>query len=573
MKTTRNFKSAISLILALMMVIALVPATGITVVAAENTIDMSLYDSQTEFVITTVEDWKNVALAEKNWNGKILKLGADFKGTADEPLALPILANNFQGTFDGNGHVIEYATNASIRPAHDLWDVVANSLLFRHVNGATVKNVTLKNCTVQNLRPGDSGNGLLASWINSIGFTVSGVVIDNCTLPPYASGTDLGYIVGKDAAFPLTVTDTVIKNCSLTGGDKTGFVTGRVQTTFKVDGLQILDCNFTATGGDTGVIVGYAGNTTSVMDLNNIYMSGVTATSSGANIAMISSAFAGKTTISNSVFSGTVINGYDTRTGMLFQREQDAAAANKLTINNCVFDTQWKAGAEYDWYMGKLPLVGAWNGTAGSTVTVNNCVDTGASTTAYAVYVVGNGVTWNGNALGAISKVYTKDDSVLKLANDKLASIVKRDDNGFILSVGGQITAGYLQSAAGTDSTYSVRFIALSQLAAAAQAGIKIVVKNAGTDTVVKTFDTTECEIYDSLSAYDAASGAKIASYKAADFGAEKFMAVVLTNIPTGAAYDYEITPHYVTEGGITVTGKTIVAKYDANGTLTNADA
>ena len=575
MKTTRNFKSAISLIMALVMVAALIPAAGISVVAAEDTITGNISDliaaGQKEFVISTVSDWSKVANYSDEyyiatggtwtWAGMTLKLGADIRGEEGNLSALRVLANNFQGIFDGDGHTIEYVTNTS----H------SNSILFRHVNGATVKNVTLKNCTVQNLRSNESGNGLIATWINSIGFTVSNVVIDNCTLPDYVSGVALGYIVGKDAGFPLTVTDTVIKNCNLTGGDKTGFVTGRVQGVFNVDGLQILDCNFNATSGDTGVIVGYAANTSAVMTLNNVYISGVTATSAGANIAMVSSAFAGKTTISNSVFSGTVINGHDTRVGLLFGREQDVAAENKLVVNNCAFDVQWNANETV--VMGKLPLVGSWNGNAGSTVAVNNCVDVETTTMVYGPYQIANGVTWNGTAWAATSqKTWAKDDSVLKL-NKSLTDLVKRDANGFILSVGGQITAGYQQSAVGTDGTYSVRFIALSQLETAADAGIKIVVKNAGTDTVVNTFDTTKCDIYDTLSAYDAESGAKITSYNAADFGAEKFMAVILTNIPTGTAYDYEITPHYVTEGGITITGKTIVAKYDANGTLTNADA
>ena len=87
---------------------------------------------------------------------------------------------------------------------------------------------------------------------------------------------------------------------------------------------------------------------------------------------------------------------------------------------------------------------------------------------------------------------------------------------------------------------------------------------------VVKTFTTSECLTYDELKAYSPVDGAEIGKYNATEFGATKFMAVIIENIPTGTAYTFEVTPHY-TRGNIEMTGITQTARFDANGNLINS--
>ncbi|MBQ8849068.1 MAG: hypothetical protein IJ011_01890 [Clostridia bacterium] len=170
------------------------------------------------------------------------------------------------------------------------------------------------------------------------------------------------------------------------------------------------------------------------------------------------------------------------------------------------------------------------------------------------------------------------DGSVAYITEDRLSQIVKYDANGFISSVSDHLMAGYVQDNVADNATltasdtYAIRFVALCQLENATSAGMTIVVKDPTTGAVIKTFDTSACEFYDTLTAFDA-DGAQIAEYSASDYGASKFAAVIIKGIPAGAAYDFEITTHYTTEAGIVVNGNTKTAKYDANGRLLNGAA
>ena len=54
----------------------------------------------------------------------------------------------------------------------------------------------------------------------------------------------------------------------------------------------------------------------------------------------------------------------------------------------------------------------------------------------------------------------------------------------------------------------------------------------------------------------------------AEDFGAAKFLAVTITNIPTGTAYTFKVTPNFTTESGAEVSGETVTINYEATGKL-----
>lgn len=220
----------------------------------------------------------------------------------------------------------------------------------------------------------------------------------------------------------------------------------------------------------------------------------------------------------------------------------DANAPTEIIVQNCV--TSYAGAPGKDFYLA---------------TNVRNLIFNGVQTTNYTVY---------------------SDDSLCQLSAERTEAVVKRDANNDIISIGGVLAGGYLQTTNTYTVTpeegeaytaYAVRFIALSQLDSPKNAGILITVKDAE-GNVVKTFNTLKCEAYDTLSAYGP-DGSKLPAYNASNysFGASKFIAVVIEDIPTGSAYSFEVTPHYTTEGGMTVMGETRTAKLDANGVLTNA--
>ncbi len=215
--------------------------------------------------------------------------------------------------------------------------------------------------------------------------------------------------------------------------------------------------------------------------------------------------------------------------------------------------------------------------TAPTDIRVQNCVTNVTGTPDEDFWLVGNSnnLKLNGNALAINTD--GSDDSLCQMTDAQINAMIKRDANGDILSIGGVLTGGYLQYTAAYTVTpeegdpytaYAIRFIALSQLDAPANAGIKVVVKDADGNVVAEA-DTLECKAYMSLTAY-APSGAALETYNAKDYGASRFIAVVIEDIPTGADYSFEVTPHYVVTGGITIYGKTTVAQFDATGNLVN---
>ena len=294
--------------------------------------------------------------------------------------------------------------------------------------------------------------------------------------------------------------------------------------------------------------------------------------------------FTGTYTVTDTLVGGTICNteGYQYGTGSVFGYV--GAYGSTIIVQNSVITTCYTD--ETDAPRGLV--VGRWF-TSTANMTVKNCVTNYPGIVGTDISSIVNvnsqggsnypcdGRSYNGFDLtGEYTGKYS-DDSVCQMSDEQINAMIKRDTNGDILSIGGMVTGGYEQHTATYTVTpaegaaytaYAVRFIALSQLEAPANAGIKVVAKDAE-GNVVAEFDTLACKAYDSLIAY-APSSETLEAYEATDYGAAKFLAVVIEDIPTGAAYSFEVTPHYETEGGITIYGKTTVAEFDANGNLTN---
>ncbi len=132
---------------------------------------------------------------------------------------------------------------------------------------------------------------------------------------------------------------------------------------------------------------------------------------------------------------------------------------------------------------------------------------------------------------------------------DVLANLIKRDSKNFIESVNDYVRCGLVQVSNEVDGKYMVRFIGTSIFNDIESAHMKITA-TLGAET--KVFEA-DCEAYDVLTAHGTA--AQIKRVASESFGAEKFVAITVSDIPAASAndivFDIELT---VIAGGVTYT-------------------
>ena len=254
----------LSLILAACIILSAIPMLGVTAFAADNApatltaedITNAIANKGT-IVINNKADWLvfSTAAPDNNYAGVTVKLGADIvvnEGfdpakvagmTTAEISALTVtsskVANQFQGTFDGQDHTIEglYMTGG---------------YLFAHNHG-TVKDVTFKNCYSKST---GSRTAIIAEAMRNANAVVENVDMVNCYVINGANnGAAAGFIV-----MPFAGT---IRNCSFSGMVEaavgTGAIAGAFVGNFANDGTTyIQNCVNTGTikSATTGGIVG-----------------------------------------------------------------------------------------------------------------------------------------------------------------------------------------------------------------------------------------------------------------------------------------------------------------------------
>ena len=136
------------IILSFIMLISLLPVTALAGEAAWDgtTVDTSWYDantSATEFTISDSADLAGLAKlvnAGNNFSGKTIKLGADIDLNNQEWTPIGKSGANFQGTFDGQEHII---SNLTVNQPSK-----SDVGLFGYTTGGQVKNFTLHNVKV-----------------------------------------------------------------------------------------------------------------------------------------------------------------------------------------------------------------------------------------------------------------------------------------------------------------------------------------------------------------------------------------------------------------------------------------
>lgn len=555
----RPLKRTLSLALAVLMTVLVIPFSTLLVSAESGTApsaspstgrvltdnDLSGTEPEGEgtYYINSTSDWYKVRSASHDrspqwtWKNKTVVLNADLDFGANESWRL---FYEFEGTFDGNGHTIKNTTTKGFQ-----------FLVFNLKDGAVIKNVTFKDITHtygrDNTTYGEGGNGLIAGDVAAdASVTFESVCVDTCTVSATGDMTwNYGFLLGRvQSKGSLTIKNCVIKN-SKVGADsnRIGLAVGKMNGNCSVNGLQVLDCEFTKGNGwaSYGTFGEVCENCT--LTASNVYMSGIThASGTMSNAMLVGSCDTGVgVVVKNSVFSSNGLTVIAT-TGRI----------PSVKFDTCIFDMNDSS---------VLNSVGKNNNLV--EVITNNCVTTSDNLKQINALTQGTTITLN----EGMSK--TADDSILKVSKERAAEMFTRNDKGFITKVDGHISVNYAQDTTGgtavaVGETYSIRFIAVSQVAAPKNAGITVVARIHGTSTQ-HTYDTLECDTYDKLIGYD---GIDEFNYQASEFNAEKFMAVIIAGIPAGTAYDFVITPHYETEGGITVTGETVTVTYGADGLL-----
>jgi len=220
-------------------------STGMSMAGIEKMYDTSWYSAdKKEFTITTAKQLYGLAiLSGKNtFKGQTFKLGADIDMSAyDRWISIGNLAKPFEGTFDGQDHVI---SNMSQKTA------TMYAGLIGYTKMATVKNVIIKDSTFESTVSGTSafiggiiggGNGTLHdSYSNakvvstgigvggligrSTGFEISGCWYDGEIEVDY-TGADSAMVGGLLGTGATETTKTTIDNCAFTGNIDVAFTT------------------------------------------------------------------------------------------------------------------------------------------------------------------------------------------------------------------------------------------------------------------------------------------------------------------------------------------------------------
>ncbi|MGN0455413.1 MAG: hypothetical protein ACI4F2_00960 [Acutalibacteraceae bacterium] len=247
MKIKKTGRKALSLLIAVMMLISLVPLSTFTASALSGS---GTYSDP--YLISTVQDLfdfrEKVAGDEQSACAKLMNdidlnpgtvfdSSGDYSGdTPSEWSSIGNSADNaFTGTFDGKGYTIKglYSTTGG---------------LFGYLGDATIQNLNIENSIVK----ANGNNGLLAN--ESIGTDMK---IENCSVAGYVEGSNAGGFIGRCAY--ATFADckaSASVNCSGYAG---GYI-GMVYESYSFDRCSNKG-NVNSHKSDAGGFIGYASGT------------------------------------------------------------------------------------------------------------------------------------------------------------------------------------------------------------------------------------------------------------------------------------------------------------------------
>ena len=195
-----------------------------------------------------------------SWNAK-LTADITLKGTWT-PIGKSGYYTTYKGTFDGHGHTIS-GLNVSASSA--------NQGLFGYINGATVKNLTVKG----SVTGGESTGGI-------VGYMSSGTVSQCINEATVTGANKTGGVVGYLSYG--TVTQCVNK-ASVTGNNSVGGIVGEAASASKVENCYNRG-NIKAAVSKAGGVIGYLNATSSsyANEVSNCYTIGTVSGSSSAAV-------------------------------------------------------------------------------------------------------------------------------------------------------------------------------------------------------------------------------------------------------------------------------------------------
>ncbi len=600
----KHWKQLLALGMVLLMFAAMLPAGVFTASGLNN--------SKSEFLIANLNDWNDVASSSENFAGKTVKLTQDLDAGGAE---LTTLFESFAGTFDGQGYTIKNftATNALLAERtlsgaviknltvqgsvkNDSEDVLAVGFLVAEHDDTAAGTLTISDVTVL--------QGLVSSASQHVGgivgaltlrdgqsATLSNINVDAQVINKRKDLThaciSAGGVVGIFE--PLGHPELIIKNVNVTREvwSYTSSVGGILGSVFSKDYMEDLYAGGTITISNCmvkGKIFSEVKNTVQGVG-------GIVGTFGGFKRDYGEfTAFDGELNIDNCVVAAEIrnVNGLTQLTSVAGVIGSASYSHAIMNVEHCLVTATFPENSlvAKDGTGAAIVL-----GTAAShkliTLNVNNTVTTHeafeligsviANEETFEIQLIFNGKNYKdlgGRNYPFGRRVYKgalNDDSVLTVSEKAAKAMVKTDRDGFIQKVGGQIAVLGVQDNVAdgailtASDTYAIRFIAITSTEGAHNGKMNILARKAATGEVIKTFSVHCAGFYDGLTAYDH-NGATIRSYWTKDFGGEKFIALIIKNIPGGEAYTFEITPEYVTPDAVRVTGETVSVTYDKNG-------
>ncbi len=608
-------QKALSLALVVVMLVAMIPFAVFTTSGLDY--------SKSEFEIANLNDWNDIASyaaanANARFAGKTIKLtqSIDFDGAT-----IPTLfSQNFEGTFDGQdntisnfktttGAVIANVTNtgAVIKDVTIDGEIVYNTyaadgvtrgwqvfagIVINRMDAGTVTNVTLKGSINSNAYNVGGVAGVI-SFQDGLGITleninVSAAVHNARPYPPTVGWHTAGGVVGN--VDPKNNSQLLIKNVNMSGtvirdDGPAGGIVGSIFTrgdaardlyesgTINIENCQMSGTVTSATGRAGNGAGGIVGTFGTFKKESGDY-----------------DAFNGELNINNCVIDGTVQNTNTTSQdplavgGVIGTMGYSHATVN---VEHCLVSANFpKQSVTQTNGKGAGVILGAGMCQLSSNLNVNNSVTTMANANVIGhvirsedrskALLVLNGSNLNATELPNVFPdgvwFYTNainDGSVLTVSEDAADAMVIKQD-GFIQRVGGQITAWGVQDNVANDAVltakdqYAIRFIGVSHVADVASAKMTVVVRDSYTGKAFKKYEKA-CSLYDALSVYDV-NGKVLERKESNEFGAEKFLALTIGEIPGGETYVFDFTPSYTTASGLTMTAETVSVTYDANG-------
>ena len=531
-------KKTLSAFLAAVMILAMIPVGMISAVAATAGTDYDL--GENTITIKTVDGWKYVSANAATYAAYDVILGAslDFKDATEYGSLFG--ATTFTGTLDGKGNTIKNFSGAvAAIIANVAQSTAADKLVV--VKDVNFDSVSLTS-SYTNAGSKEVAGTIFADVIGNHPIKVNSVNI-SANITVAASNISIGGVIGSMSCNggiqieKVTFSGELKNTVESDGAMATGGIVGesRFAVSDNSQASVISKCHINANlinrseSGRASGIAGFwgrgsAGNYSTDLVVEDCYLQGI-----------------------YSVYKGKEKG----RTGAVLGQCQ-LASGNTVTLKNIV------SSAALDQYT-------AIQGTAEADNTVctsaGYLVSYGSTSTTYNVINCVSTVTADKPAVHNNDSI----EAIKGKTSAQIASLVSYDANGFINGVAG--TYGYVgdmeaQVSNVVDGKYIIRFVMPAMTADMTDVKMTIVVKNG--EEVVHTYEI-DCIMWDYLTGYNGRTG--FTTYTPDQYGADKLLAGAIVGVPTGAAYDFEISTTF-TINGVEITSTAYGASVTAQGAL-----